>query len=132
MGLIRSGKLLYKLPALLISGIIWFLSSRQVLPTPKGILGFDKVQHLLAYLVLAMTVGLWFSLHQWTRRPWRCAAWVVAIAVVYGISDELHQTFVPGRDGNVWDWVADTLGALIGTGLVMLSARKLGSMPRRS
>lgn len=50
--------------------------------------------------------------------------WVIGIASAYGISDELHQSFVPGRDCNVWDWLADTLGAIIGAGLVMVSARK--------
>jgi VanZ family protein len=113
------------MPALLISGMIWFLSSQSVLPSPKGILGFDKVQHLLAYGVFAGTLGLWFSLQQWKKSPFRCMVWVIIIAVAYGVSDEIHQSFVPGRDCNVWDWFADTLGAIIGAGLVMVSVRKL-------
>lgn len=117
-------KIACKIPALLISGIIWLLSSQSVLPTPKGILGFDKLQHLLAYGVFAGTIGLWFPLKQWKRSPFICMVWVISIAAAYGISDELHQSFVPGRDCNVWDWLADTLGAIIGGGLVMVSARK--------
>ncbi|MDR3115247.1 MAG: VanZ family protein [Treponema sp.] len=117
-------KVVYKIPALLISGTIWFLSSQSILPSPKGILRFDKVQHLLAYGVLAGTLGLWFSLKQWKKRPFRCMVWVMSIAAAYGISDEIHQAFVPGRDCNVWDWLADTLGAIIGAGLVMVRARK--------
>ncbi|MDR0629506.1 MAG: VanZ family protein [Treponema sp.] len=122
-------KIVCKIPALLISGMIWFLSSQSVLPTPKGILGFDKVQHLLAYGVFAGTLGLWFSRRQWKRSPVRCMVWVIIIAATYGISDEIHQSFVPGRDGNVWDWLADTLGAIIGAGLVMVSVRKLEPAP---
>jgi VanZ family protein len=122
-------KIVCKLPALFISGMIWFLSSQRVLPVPKGILGFDKVQHLLAYGALAGALGLWFSLNQWKKKPFRCMVWVMSIAAVYGISDEIHQAFVPGRDCNVWDWLADTLGAVIGAGLVMVSARKLEPIP---
>jgi VanZ family protein len=105
--------------------MIWFLSSQSVLPTPKGILGFDKVQHLLAYAVFAVAAGLWISLKQWKKTPFKCMVWIVIIVAAYGISDEVHQSFVPGRDCNVWDWVADTIGAILGAGLVMLSAQKL-------
>jgi len=34
---------------------------------------------------------------------------------LYGVSDEVHQAFVPFRDSNWHDWLADTLGATIGT-----------------
>jgi VanZ family protein len=118
-------KIMCKIPALLITGMIWFLSSQSVLPAPKGILGFDKVQHLLAYAVFAGAIGLWVSLKQWKRNPFKSMVWVVIIAAAYGISDEVHQSFVPGRDCNVWDWFADTIGAILGAGLVMVSAQKL-------
>ena len=44
-------------------------------------------------------------------------------ASLFGASDEFHQSFVPGRDTDVFDWVADTLGATAGA-LVWLGARK--------
>ena len=37
-----------------------------------------------------------------------------AVAVFYAITDELHQCFVPGRDGNIIDVLIDSSGALIG------------------
>ena len=37
----------------------------------------------------------------------------VAIASLYGFSDEFHQSFTPGRGVEFGDWVADTLGALM-------------------
>ncbi|MDR1956366.1 MAG: VanZ family protein [Treponema sp.] len=114
-----------KIPALLIAGAIWLLSSQSVLPTPKGILGFDKLQHLLAYGALAVAIGPWFSLKQWKTIPGRCMVLVIMSASAYGVSDEIHQYFVPGRDCNGWDWLADTLGACGGAGLVMVIARKL-------
>jgi VanZ family protein len=41
-----------------------------------------------------------------------------AIAVLYGLSDEWHQSFVPGRDANVADLGFDAAGAFAGAALV--------------
>ena len=35
-------------------------------------------------------------------------------SVIYAFSDEFHQTFVPGRDGNIVDVLIDSSGALVG------------------
>lgn len=40
---------------------------------------------------------------------------VVLAGSLYGVSDEWHQSFVPGRDPSPVDWTADTLGAAAGT-----------------
>jgi VanZ family protein len=112
-------KIFLRLPALLVAGGIWFLSSQSILPQPKGILRFDKVQHLAAYLVLAGTVGLWIPLEFWRTRRILAFILVTIITSVYGVIDEIHQYFTPGRDCNIWDWIADTLGALLGTAAIM-------------
>jgi len=39
---------------------------------------------------------------------------VVILATLYGISDEVHQAFVPGRNASPWDVVADGLGGVMG------------------
>jgi len=41
------------------------------------------------------------------------------ISILYSISDEIHQTFVPGRGGNIIDVVIDSTGSLIGIGLYL-------------
>jgi VanZ family protein len=117
-------KILIRLPALLIVASIWFLSSQSILPQPKGIFGFDKFQHLIAYMTLAGAIGLWPSAKQWKTKKTLTFLAVMGVASVYGIIDELHQSFVPGRDCNVWDWAADTIGALLGALLVMLISRR--------
>jgi VanZ family protein len=113
---VKSNKLkfLRKIPALLIAAFIWILSSQSILPKPKGILGFDKVQHLLAFAVLTGAAGLWVSREKWRIRGRFFALIAASIGSAYGVIDEVHQYFVPGRDCNVWDWIADTLGAVIG------------------
>jgi VanZ family protein len=115
---------LLKIPAPLIGIVIWFLSAQSILPQPKGILGFDKLQHFIAYFVLAASIIPWFSPRRRIFRSlWMCLP-AALIASGYGIVDELHQYFVPGRDCNVWDWIADTLGAVFGafTGAALMNA----------
>ena len=41
-----------------------------------------------------------------------------AISVLYGVSDEYHQSFVPGRDPSLLDWLVDALGAATALGIV--------------
>jgi VanZ family protein len=116
-------KIMPKIPALLVVGGIWFLSSQSSLPVPKGILGFDKLQHLLAYLVLAASFVFWFSPAQRRQRRLRTFLLLVCVGSLYGVIDEIHQFYVPGRDCNVWDWIADTLGAFLGAGAALLADR---------
>lgn len=91
----------------------------------------DKVLHAVEYAGLA---GLIYrALHWGTNEYWRQRAVPLAIllAALYGISDEVHQAFVPFRDSSVYDWLADTLGAVIGS-LTMhriLSLRALQAAP---
>ena len=71
----------------------------------------DKLEHALAYsglgalLLRALAGGL--------RRPVtaRAAVLAVAIAALYGASDEFHQHFVPHRSMDAYDLLADTAGA---------------------
>jgi VanZ family protein len=72
----------------------------------------DKVKHAVLYAGLAALVFLGLVKGP---RPWPAAVlfWApVAFAVVYGISDELHQAFVPGRAPDPLDVAADGAGAL--------------------
>lgn len=103
---------------------IWFLSSQSVLPQPKGFLGFDKFQHFLAYLVLSAAIALWFPRETWRRPGLRIPVIVAALGSLYGVIDEVHQYFVPGRDCNAADWLFDTLGAVAAVVAVKLILTK--------
>lgn len=39
---------------------------------------------------------------------------IVLLCTLYGVSDEIHQSFVPMRDASFWDVVKDCVGALVG------------------
>jgi len=117
-------KILLRLPAPLIAGTLWFLSSQSGLPQPPGPLGWDKLQHLLAYGALGFAIGLWISPAFWKRRPLAAVLLAALIGSVYGAIDEIHQYFVPGRQSDVWDWVANTLGAVLGALTVLFIMKK--------
>ncbi len=94
---------------------IFFLSSQPKSDIPS--FGFwdtliKKGSHFLAYAMLAFLVQ---RVTSGGKRPYSLA---FLITVLYAISDEYHQTFVPGRNGTVMDVLIDSLGGL--TALVSL------------
>ena len=70
--------------------------------------------HMVEYAVLGALT--FFAVRGYRAGlPWLAAALVSwAFAVVYGMSDEFHQSFVPNRDANWMDVGFDALGALLG------------------
>jgi VanZ family protein len=96
-----------------LAAAIWYLSSQPVLPKPVGIFGFDKFQHFLAFFTLGAAIALWFSRDAWRRSGIRLPALLTAaLGSAYGLIDEIHQYFVPGRTCALDDWFFDTLGAI--------------------
>jgi VanZ family protein len=45
---------------------------------------------------------------------WRTAVFAILVSVLWGLSDEIHQAFVPGRSSEVADFVADVVGSVAG------------------
>ena len=108
----------YWLPLILYSGFIVFLSSlshpEDHFPDPY-FLGFenDKVSHGIEYGILGILFFRAFQLGLGkTYLPYP-ALWAIIAATLFGISDELHQHFVPNRDMDLWDVVADFTGATL-------------------
>ena len=93
---------------------IFYVSGLRNAPLPEQV--SDKTGHIAAYAGLALlsvrAVGGGLPI----RVVLRTAVYALAIAAAYGMSDELHQWFVPGRSADVRDWFADVGGALIGIG----------------
>jgi VanZ family protein len=77
----------------------------------------DKLMHATAYAGIAGALRLAFgSPHARAAfTPLLRSAATLAIAVAYGVSDEIHQMYVPNRFATVSDLIADAVGALIGT-----------------
>ncbi len=74
--------------------------------------GIDKLAHAAAYGVLAATTIFAFTARYKAENFRMVLATTILFCLCYGISDEFHQSFVPGRTMDGWDVVADVCGAL--------------------
>jgi len=70
--------------------------------------GYSALAHFSAYAVLGAL--LWWALGG-RNGGRRAVVLAILIASLYGITDEYHQSFVPGRNPDAADWALDTLGA---------------------
>ncbi len=108
----------YWLPVGAYCGLIFFLSSQsftqETVSTIFSVVG-DKVLHMAEYGVLGILCyrGFRYAGTSWTAQH---ALWLaIVVALLYGASDELHQAFVPLREADPWDLLADGIGAAICT-----------------
>ena len=111
-------------------GAIFWLSSRSTLPRPPGASPslVSVLGHLGAYAVLALLLA-WALLATGRRLPGTFAlAWV--LAVLYGVTDEIHQSFVPNRHPDLFDVLTDATGAAVALAAVWWLAGQAG--PRRA
>ena len=80
---------------------------------------WDKLQHAVEYAVLGFLAARAFD------NSWRVSnkvLWlgVVVFCVMYGVSDEFHQSFVPGRESDVGDCLADSIGGMLGATVYLI------------
>lgn len=90
---------------------IFLLSSVSSTPNLPG--NSDKHLHALLYAGLGAVVIRALANGWRSRVTLAMVSAAVAIAGGYGLSDEFHQSFVPGRQSDLADVAADTAGALI-------------------
>ncbi len=119
------------LPAAAWATTIFLLSSQPWLPSAPGGLT-DKHGHALTFGVLALTCLFGMAGGAWHRVTGGMAVLATVLAVVYGITDEWHQSFVPGRMADVADVAADAAGAAVAAGLGWAWAILLRRRARRS
>lgn len=102
---------LIKLSTLLILLLITYFS----LKTPDGhdLPTNDKVGHFLAYTILSIHMFL-------LSKTKRGNLMAFLFSVFYGILMEFSQGFVPGREQSFYDFIANSLGTLIGLGIMLL------------
>jgi VanZ family protein len=104
--------------------IIFGLSSLPNLAEPhQQTIPLDKVAHFGEYAALGFTLAGSLRRQAGARQPLVLLLLAaVAFGALYGASDEFHQSFVPGRDPDVHDWLADLTGSTAGA---LLSAALL-------
>jgi VanZ family protein len=86
---------------------------------------WDKALHFSGYAVLGFLLARAFRSE---GLSWATAAvGAIVVTSLYGVSDELHQMFTPLREADVRDWMADTLGGLVGAGVHILASKFLST-----
>ncbi|BHH84028.1 VanZ family protein [Desulforhopalus sp. 52FAK] len=123
----KSSYSLYRLvPMVVVMGTIFFLSHQRgdeiTLPDFSN---SDLVAHMLAYGVLAATILYAWEKSYRTLYPVKVILLTVITCLIYGISDEFHQSFIPGRYVSVLDVVADTVGPLLVCSVWWFVSKKL-------
>ena len=100
-------------PVVAWAALIFALSSISDLSSGLGWwdLVLRKLAHATEYAILGAL------LLRALRRP----GWAVALGIAYAISDEIHQSFVPGRQGSSLDVLIDSAGVIAG---VVVAARR--------
>ena len=120
-------KIVYFLPSIFILSVIFYLSSL----SSTGIGGslttqflIHKTLHLLVYS--SLSISFYFAFFKTTTKTFRqISALSILLTFLYGITDEIHQYFVPGRGAKVTDTLFDLLGAFIGIYFVRRTIRLL-------
>lgn len=97
-------------------GVIFWLSAQESLPMPMVFEFQDKLHHGAAYFVMGLFSWRFFRHYALNRHHLLLVSGL--FCSLYGISDEFHQSFVPGRDTSGWDWLADTLGGFLAVGVL--------------
>jgi len=119
-------KIKYHIPYLLITVGIFSFSSFPGDSLPDLSFEFsDKIIHFTIYLFLM--ISFFIAINNSNQNNFLRKSPVVfslIITILYGATDELHQYFVPNRSCDIWDFVANTLGAVIAGYIIYIYLRK--------
>ncbi len=116
--------LVYVTPFLLYCLLIFYLSAQSNLGSLSPFPVPDKIAHILLYTgfgFLLMRMLFYLKPEQDVVRQ---LIWVLSAALLYGLSDEAHQYFVPGREFSWMDLLADGAGGYLGARLWMVFVRE--------
>jgi len=124
---LRSLRWRWLAPALGYAALIFFLSSlSNPFPfKPTGIFTFDKLLHFVEYAGFASLLA--WGLARAGLAVSSGGLWAAVLGSAYGLTDEVHQAFVPNRSADPRDWLADTAGALVGAVAMVLILRRRGA-----
>ena len=114
--------LFYWFPVLIYCLLIYIQSSY---PSPESIPdvpNIDKLLHLAAYAILGALFFRAFRTQRFKENINLVIAFSILSSSLYGITDEFHQYYLPYRDADVMDILADILGSICGVYIYYLFA----------
>ncbi len=104
----------YITPLVFYMALIFYLSSTPASGMPQGIDKGGSDLHVLEYTLLGFLAYRFFANIKSGKRRLIIILAAFAFSLLYGISDEIHQSFVPYRSSSLTDIAADSIGSLIG------------------
>ena len=93
----------------------------------------DKIEHLVAYFILGVFISLLLlfqNKYMILKKYFLLSAFVLCL--LYGSIDEIHQLFIPGRQCDIIDLTADTIGISAGIILIWILSKKFKYKPELS
>ena len=108
----------YVILTIFYASLIFVLSSFPKVPTIERPF-LDKLEHVIEYSVLGFLAVSCFK-----KIDRKTIILAILITSLYGVLDEFHQYFVPGRDFSIFDILADSVGGLLGV-RIRSGARKI-------
>jgi len=101
-------------PVVFYSGIIFYVSSLSHVQAPLSEINFDKVLHIVEYMPFGFLLARALKNTRKSFSGITLTGAVFVLSLLYGLSDEYHQSFVMGRDSSMMDVFADSIGGGIG------------------
>ena len=122
-------QIFYWLPVYLYMILIFYLSSFSYIPSVESVIakGFfipNYIKHGIEYFVLGILL-----IRAGKKSEFKNYFLISIIIIgIYGLSDEFHQIFVPGREFDLIDWVSDIIGGLASGIIFSLNKLKINSI----
>lgn len=106
-------------PAIIWMAVTFYISHQSAVSIPLG--APDYVAHGVSYAGLGVMFMRALAGGRLSAMSWKWVLVATILGGLYGVSDEFHQSFVPGRHSSFSDVVADTVGSLAGASLAALT-----------
>ena len=85
-----------------------------------GFWNADKVVHFFCFAGFSFWVAFACSIKSYKK------TWLPTLIIgLWAITDEIHQSFTPGRESSALDWLADTTGAFLGAVIFVFFTTKI-------
>jgi len=104
----------YRLPVIALCTFIFWQSSYPGIISEPLFPYDDKVLHFGAYALLAILTARVLKMEKPFWSPVKIKTIAIVFACLYGLSDEIHQAFVPSRCASISDFLADCAGSIFG------------------
>jgi VanZ family protein len=118
---------LYLAPFLFYCLLIFSLSAQSDLASVSPVAIPDKIAHLLEYSGFGFLLMRLLRYLEPEAEYVKHLIWVLSAALIYGLSDEFHQYYVPNREFSWMDLLADGAGGYLGARVWMILAEKIKS-----